>query len=44
MFFLNNWTYFDLDKSTFQKFIKKAPIPIRSFQPASNDLYTRKED
>lgn len=44
MFFLNIWTYFDLDKSTFQKFIRKAPIPICSFQPASNYLYTQKED
>lgn len=26
MFFLNIWTCFDLDKSTFQKFIKKASI------------------
>lgn len=44
MFFLNIWTYFDLDKSTFQKFIRKAPITICSFQPASNYLYTQKED
>lgn len=44
MFFLNIWTYFDLDKSTFQKFIRKAPIPICSFLPASNYLYTQKED
>lgn len=44
MFFLNIWTYFDLDKSIFQKFIRKARIPICSFQPASNHLYTQKED
>jgi len=30
MFSLNIWTYFDLDKSTFQKFTRKASTPSPS--------------